>query len=89
MGWSTLKIFLLILDIQYSPLQNSSLAAEGVKKSHRVKDTTVSLSRAQAHRLLINRLISFSGGFLRGVLGNPNFFPILVQGDAVHGISPN
>ena len=36
------------------------------------------------------RLFSFSGGtFLRGVQGNPNNFPILVQGDAVHGISPN
>ena len=35
------------------------------------------------------RLISFSGGtFLRGVQGNPNFFPILVQGDAVDGMSP-
>ena len=36
------------------------------------------------------RLITFSGGtFLRGVQGNPNYFPILVQGDAVHGISSN
>ena len=35
------------------------------------------------------RLFSFSGGtFLRGVQGNPNFFPILVQGDAVDGMSP-
>ena len=34
-------------------------------------------------------LISFSGGtFLRGVQGNPNYFPILVQGDAVDGMSP-
>ena len=38
----------------------------------------------------VYRLISFSGGtFLRGVQGNPNYFPILVQGDAVHGISSN
>ena len=37
-----------------------------------------------------SRLFSFSGGtFLRGVQGNPNFFPILVQGDAVHGIGTN
>ena len=36
------------------------------------------------------RLFSFSGGtFLRGVQGNPNYFPILVQGDAVHGIVAN
>ena len=36
------------------------------------------------------RLFSFSGGtFLRGVQGNPNYFPILVQGDAVHGIGSN
>ena len=36
------------------------------------------------------RLITFSGGtFLRGVQGNPNYFPILVQGDAVHGILTN
>ena len=35
------------------------------------------------------RLITFSGGtFLRGVQGNPNYFPILVQGDAVDGMSP-
>ena len=35
------------------------------------------------------RLISFSEGtFLRGVQGNPNKFPILVQGDAVDGMSP-
>ena len=41
--------------------------------------------------VLYSRLISFSGGtltFLRGVQGNPNFFPILVQGDAVHGMWP-
>ena len=38
----------------------------------------------------IYMLISFSGGtFLRGVQGNPNYFPILVQGDAVHGIVAN
>ena len=36
------------------------------------------------------RLFTFSGGtFLRGVQGNPNYFPILVQGDAVHGIGSN
>ena len=36
------------------------------------------------------RLITFSGGTcLRGVQGNPNKFPILVQGDAVHGIGTN
>ena len=36
------------------------------------------------------RLFSFSGGTtLRGVQGNPNYFPILVQGDAVHGIWTN
>ena len=40
--------------------------------------------------VLLYRLITFSGGtFLRGVQGNPNYFPILVQGDAVHGIGSN
>jgi hypothetical protein len=29
------------------------------------------------------------GTFLRGVQGNPHYFPILVQGDAVHGIVSN
>ena len=39
---------------------------------------------------ILYRLFSFSGGtFLRGVQGNPNYFPILVQGDAVHGIGSN
>ena len=33
------------------------------------------------------RLVTISEGtFLRGVQGNPNKFPFLVQGDAVHGI---
>ena len=33
------------------------------------------------------RLITDSGGtFLEGVQGNPNYFPILVQGEVVHGI---
>ena len=36
---------------------------------------------------MIPYLFSFSGGtFLRGVQGNPNFFPILVQGDAVYTV---
>ena len=36
------------------------------------------------------RLFTFSGRTcLRGVQGNPNKFPILVQGDAVHGIGSN
>ena len=35
-------------------------------------------------------LVTISGRtFLRGVQGNPNKFPILVQGDAVHGIPSN
>ena len=34
------------------------------------------------------RLISFSGGtFLRGVQGNPNYFPILVQGVLCMGLA--
>ena len=61
--------------------------------------TTVSIStnkqktqepQTRAHHFIQYRLISFSGGtFLRGVQGNPNYFPILVQGDAVHGIGTN
>ena len=47
-------------------------------------------AEAEVSLLLNFRLITFSGGtFLRGVQGNPNYFPILVQGDAVHGIVPN
>ena len=39
---------------------------------------------------LVYRLVTISRGtFLRGVQGNPNKFPILVQGDAVHGIPSN
>ena len=34
--------------------------------------------------IILYRLFTFSGGtFLRGVQGNPNYFPILVQGDTV------
>ena len=47
--------------------------------------TSPKMGRAQSYRLF-----TFSGGtFLRGVQGNPNYFPILVQGDAVHGIGSN
>ena len=39
--------------------------------------------------IIIIIIITFSRGtFLRGVQGNPNYFPILVQGDAVDGMSP-
>ena len=45
--------------------------------------------RVLVQYIKIYRLFSFSGGtFLRGVQGNPNKFPILVQGDAVHGMWP-
>ena len=40
--------------------------------------------------IFLYRLFTFSGRTcLRGVQGNPNKFPILVQGDAVHGIGTN
>ena len=55
---------------------------------HSFNTNTVLYSSATVYT--VYRLITFSGGtFLRGVQGNPNYFPILVQGDAVHGIGTN
>ena len=62
----------------------------GRQRGGPVYSTFVLRTQSWARLLLVYRLFSFSGGtFLRGVQGNPNYFPILVQGDAVHGISPN